>query len=72
LKRTDARQISAAHAAIVEEVTRDGHRWISETVANGSSVLRMMVISYLTAERHLEALQSALISAAKLAPALHD
>jgi glutamate/tyrosine decarboxylase-like PLP-dependent enzyme len=72
LKRTTPSQAAAAHAVIVEEVTRDGRRWISETVANGSSVMRMMVISYLTGQRQLQALQSALVSAAKLSPALHD
>jgi aromatic-L-amino-acid/L-tryptophan decarboxylase len=60
-------QLTSAHAAIVEEVTRDGRRWISDTVVNGSSVLRMMVISYLSDERHLENLQSALARAAKTA-----
>jgi aromatic-L-amino-acid/L-tryptophan decarboxylase len=60
--------LAGAHAAIVDEVTRDGLRWISETVANGSSVLRMMIISYLSEERHLESLQSALTAAAKLLP----
>lgn len=63
-------QLGHAHAAIVEEVTRDGRRWISETVANGKSVMRMMVISYLTDETHLQNLQSALAEAARLAPAL--
>src|SRR6266705_2256141 len=47
------RQLAAAHASLVEEVTRDGQRWISETVVDGHSVMRMMVISYLTEERHL-------------------
>lgn len=56
--------ISAIHAQIVDEVTRDGQRWISDTVVNGRSVLRMMVISYLTEERHLQTLQSALENAA--------
>lgn len=63
-------QLAHAHAAIVEEVTRDGRRWISETAANGSSVMRMMVISYLTDETHLQNLQSALAKAARFAPAL--
>jgi glutamate/tyrosine decarboxylase-like PLP-dependent enzyme len=57
-------QIAAANAAIVEAVTRDGTRWISETRVNGRSVIRMMVISYLTEERHLQALQQALTAAA--------
>jgi glutamate/tyrosine decarboxylase-like PLP-dependent enzyme len=58
-----AEELTAAHAALVEEVTRDGRRWISETLVNSGSVLRMMVISYLTEERHLEELQCALKSA---------
>ncbi|PYX56883.1 MAG: hypothetical protein DMG73_14390 [Acidobacteria bacterium] len=59
-----AQQLATVHVAIVEEVTRDGQRWISETVANNQSVIRMMVISYLTGERHLLALEKALTSAA--------
>jgi glutamate/tyrosine decarboxylase-like PLP-dependent enzyme len=53
-------QRTAIHNEIVEEVTRDGQRWISETQVNGLSAIRMMVISYLTEERHLEELQGAL------------
>jgi len=56
--------LSDAHARIVDEVTSDGQRWISETKVRGRSVLRMMVISYLTEERHLQALQEALTRAA--------
>ena len=44
--------LPAAHARIVEEVTRDGKRWISESLVSGKSILRMMVISYLTERRH--------------------
>ena len=55
----------AAHEAIVHEVTRDGRRWISTTQVNGQSVIRMMVISYLTAHRHLEDLMIAVTEAAK-------
>jgi glutamate/tyrosine decarboxylase-like PLP-dependent enzyme len=55
----------AAHEAIVHEVTRDGRRWISTTLVNGQSVIRMMVISYLTAHRHLEELMIALTQAAQ-------
>ena len=69
---SSAGQVAAAHAGIVEEVTRDGRRWISETVAHGGSILRMMIISYLTEERQLEALESALISAAKVPAAISD
>jgi glutamate/tyrosine decarboxylase-like PLP-dependent enzyme len=70
-------ELAETHAAIVDAVTRDGQLWISDTVVNGSSVLRMMVISYLTEERHLEALQNALEAAAKVVsdrarnPAMH-
>jgi aromatic-L-amino-acid/L-tryptophan decarboxylase len=57
-------QLAEVHARIVEEVTCDGSRWISETKVNGHSVLRMMVISYLTEERHLHDLEKALTEAA--------
>ncbi|HEX3155436.1 MAG TPA: aminotransferase class V-fold PLP-dependent enzyme [Candidatus Angelobacter sp.] len=55
----------AAHEAIVHEVTHDGRRWISTTLVGGKSVIRMMVISYLTAHRHLEDLMIAVTEAAK-------
>jgi glutamate/tyrosine decarboxylase-like PLP-dependent enzyme len=58
------KQLAAAHESIVEEVTHDGSRWISDTIVRGQSVLRMMVISYLTEERHLQALENALAGAA--------
>ena len=58
-------ELATAHARLVEEITRDGHRWISGTVAAGRSVLRMMVISYLTEERHLHALEDALVAASQ-------
>lgn len=57
--------MAAAHGAIVEEVTRSGQLYVSETVSNGRSVIRMMVISYLTEQRHLDALQSALEQAVR-------
>ena len=60
-----AQQMAALHSEIAEEVTRDGQRWISDTVVNGESVLRMMIISYLTEERHLQDLQVALETAAR-------
>ena len=60
-----SQQLAADHDAIVEEVTRDGGRWISETKVRGGSVLRMMVISYLTEEHHLQGLELALRNAAK-------
>ncbi|HEX7288077.1 MAG TPA: pyridoxal-dependent decarboxylase, partial [Candidatus Angelobacter sp.] len=58
-------QIRAANQAVVQEVTRDGRRWISDTVVNGRSVIRMMVISYLTGHRQLEDLAIALTDAVR-------
>jgi hypothetical protein len=57
--------MASIHEAIVHEVTRDGRRWISTTLVNGKSVIRVMVISYLTGHRHLEDLMIALTEAAK-------
>src|SRR5689334_19388703 len=57
-------QIRAANEAIVHEVTKDGRRWISTTRVNGRSVIRVMVISYLTAHRHMEDLIISLSDAA--------
>ena len=57
-------QVRTGHEAIVDEVTRDGQRWISTTFVNGRSAMRMMVISYLTDEKHIESLQNALRTAA--------
>jgi len=66
LKLTGAseQERSAAHSQVIEWLTRDGTRWISQTMVNGRSVLRMMVISYLSEERHLHGLQDALKQAA--------
>jgi glutamate/tyrosine decarboxylase-like PLP-dependent enzyme len=64
LKGLNPRQLAEPHESIVEEVTRDGSRWMSDTIVRGQSVLRMMVISYLTEERHLQALENALAGAA--------
>jgi glutamate/tyrosine decarboxylase-like PLP-dependent enzyme len=61
-------ELAAAHGSLIDAVTRDGSRWISETRVNGQSVLRMMVISYLTEERHLRALEQALTHAAQRSP----
>jgi len=57
-------QLEEVHNSIVDEVTRDGRRWISETRVNGNSVLRMMVISYLTEEGHIRELSDALTKSA--------
>ena len=58
-------QVTGANAAIVDEVTRDGGRWISPTIAAGKPVIRMMVISYLTGEKQIEDLQQALLAAVR-------
>jgi aromatic-L-amino-acid/L-tryptophan decarboxylase len=60
----DENATARANQTIVGTVTRDGTRWISETKVAGRSVIRMMVISYLTNESHLKGLQDALIDAA--------
>ena len=52
------------HHAIVEEITQDGEQWISTTRVRGRSVLRMMIISYLTEKRHVDALAARLQRAA--------
>jgi glutamate/tyrosine decarboxylase-like PLP-dependent enzyme len=59
--------VATANAAIVDEVTRDGRRWISPTVAGGKPVIRMMVISYLTGEEQMQELQKALVQAVRQA-----
>jgi glutamate/tyrosine decarboxylase-like PLP-dependent enzyme len=57
-------ELSSLHSAIIEEVNRDGQRWISGATVNDQSVIRTMIISYLSEERHLQGLQSALQAAA--------
>jgi aromatic-L-amino-acid/L-tryptophan decarboxylase len=61
----NAQELAAIQADIVDHVTRDGQLWISDTVVNGGSVLRVMVISYLTEERHLRSLERALEAAVR-------
>lgn len=61
----DEQATAARNRKVVEEVTRDGTRWISETFVGGRSVIRMMVISYLTDESNLKGLQEALTAAAR-------
>lgn len=51
--------------AIVAEVTRDGQQWISTTLVNGCTVIRVMIISYLTEQRQLEELLQRLKRAAE-------
>jgi glutamate/tyrosine decarboxylase-like PLP-dependent enzyme len=61
----DEQATAGANQAVVDAVTRDGTRWISETKVAERSVIRMMVISYLTDESHLKGLQDALTAATK-------
>jgi len=68
LRGADEAKVRAANESIVQEVTRDGWRWISNTEVNGRSVIRIMVISYLTGHRHLEELMIALTDAARKVP----
>jgi glutamate/tyrosine decarboxylase-like PLP-dependent enzyme len=55
----------AAHRNFIDEFNRDGRYWISCTRVRGKSVLRMMIISYLSTAEHLAGLQEALHSAAQ-------
>jgi glutamate/tyrosine decarboxylase-like PLP-dependent enzyme len=55
----------SAHRNFIDEFNRDGRYWISCTHVRGKSVLRMMVISYLSTAEHLAGLQQALQSAAQ-------
>lgn len=65
VKGSDPATLAPVHKQIVDQVTRDGQRWISDTIINGKSAMRMMVISYLTQQRHLDELQQALLGAAR-------
>ncbi len=59
-----AEELAIAHSAIIHEVNLDGQRWISKAMVNGNSVVRTMIISYLSEERHLDGLKTALKAAA--------
>lgn len=50
---------------IVNEVTQDGKQWISTTRVNGKTVIRVMIISYLTQQAHLQELLNRLGWAAR-------
>jgi glutamate/tyrosine decarboxylase-like PLP-dependent enzyme len=65
LRSADEDDADDAHQAFLDEFNRDGHYWISRTHVRGKSVLRMMIISYLSTAEHLEGLQEALQAAAK-------
>ncbi len=58
-------EAEAAHRTFIDEFNRDGRYWISCTRVRGKSVLRMMVISYLSTAEHLAGLQEALQAAAQ-------
>ena len=60
-------ELKEANRAVVDLVNHNGQRWLSMTTVAGRSAIRMMVISYLTEERHIRELQAALRSAAKQA-----
>ncbi|HVH88944.1 MAG TPA: pyridoxal-dependent decarboxylase [Terriglobales bacterium] len=68
LKSSDNDDQGAALQTIVDEVTSNGKQWISTTRVNGSTVIRVMIISYLTEQRHLEELLERLHQAARLVP----
>lgn len=57
-------EIRAANEAVVHAVTRDSPHWISTATVAGQSVIRMLIISYLSQERHLDSLKAALSAAA--------
>lgn len=59
-------ELAQAHMKLVERVTRDGRRWISETRVAGRSVIRAMIVSYLTGPQQIEELQRALMEAIKM------
>jgi glutamate/tyrosine decarboxylase-like PLP-dependent enzyme len=60
---TTQQEINTLHSSLIDEVNRDGQRWISSATVNGQSVIRTMVISYLTEQRHLKDLQASLLAA---------
>ena len=53
------------HQEVANAVTGDGKQWISTTVVSGRTVIRVMIISYLTLQEHLEELLERLHTAAK-------
>ena len=65
LRGVDEHDAESAHQNFIEEFNRDGHYWISRTHVRGKSVLRMMIISYLSTSEHLSGLQKALQAAAE-------
>ena len=61
----NAEEVEAAHQAFIDEFNRDGQYWISRTHVRGKSVLRMMIISYLSTAENLAGLQKALQATAE-------
>lgn len=57
--------LTRLHHDIAQEFSRDGRQWISTTRVDGRSVLRMMVISYLSEQRHVDELTVRLEAAAR-------
>jgi glutamate/tyrosine decarboxylase-like PLP-dependent enzyme len=71
LRGVEEDEAEAAHQNFIDEFNHDGRYWISRTHVRGKSVLRMMVISYLSTAEHVAGLQQALQSAAQRV-ALHS
>jgi len=65
LRGVDEDEAEAAHQHFVDEFNQDGSYWISRTHVRGKSVLRMMVISYLSTAEHVAGLQEALQATAQ-------
>ena len=65
LRQVGEEDAETAHRKFIEEFNRDGRYWISRTRVRGKSVLRMMIISYLSTAEHVAGLQKALQSAAE-------
>jgi len=62
----DGDQLAQRHMELVDRVTGDGRRWISETRVAGKSVIRIMIVSYLTTRSHLQELQEELMGVTKM------
>ncbi len=65
LRGVEEADAEAVHQSFIDEFNRDGRYWISRTHVRGKSVLRMMIISYLSTSEHVAGLQEALQSAAE-------
>ncbi len=60
----EGESLTQAHLDLIENVTRDGRRWISETRVARQSVIRVMIVSYLTGREQVQDLQDVLAAAA--------